>query len=73
MRYEKNTTRPSVEVSQGEALDRNLDRARKDVDAEFMSRTHHAGDVPHAVNPPLEVEEALNPELDWGTWKRPAH
>lgn len=50
----------------------HLARARRQVEDQFRMATAHVGDVPHRMNPPLEVEEALDPALDW-PWKEPIH
>lgn len=40
-----------------------LRRARRDIEQEFLRATRHVGDVTHRMNPPLSVEEALDPSL----------
>jgi hypothetical protein len=39
----------------------HVERARREIEAEFRRATEHVGDVEHRLNPPLQVEEALNP------------
>jgi hypothetical protein len=39
-----------------------LRRARAEIEREFNARTRDAGTYPHRVNPPLEVDEALDPD-----------
>lgn len=34
-------------------------RARQEIEAEFLRATAHVGDVEHRLNPPVQVEEAL--------------
>lgn len=36
-------------------------RAREDIEREFQRAVGQAGDVRHRMNPPLQVEEALDP------------
>lgn len=40
-----------------------LRRARAEIMREFNDRTREAGRPHHRINPPLEVEEALTPDL----------
>jgi hypothetical protein len=47
-------------------------RMREMLEAELRHNTAHAGDVPHRMNPPLEIEEALDPAQDW-PWQEPIH
>lgn len=44
----------------------HLRRARYEIEAEFRRATEHMGDVDHRLNPPLQVEEALESALPHG-------
>jgi hypothetical protein len=44
-----------------ERFAQHLERARREIEAEFRRATEHAGDVEHRLNPPVQVEEALDP------------
>ena len=72
MRNHKTTFSARADFARPEDFDALLDRARREVDAEFHLRTDHAGQVRHNMNPPLEIEEALDPALDWPWWPEPA-
>ena len=39
-----------------------LRRARADIERQFRARTKHAGEYTHRMNPPLEVDGALDPD-----------
>ncbi|HTH15541.1 MAG TPA: hypothetical protein VL974_02720 [Magnetospirillum sp.] len=42
-------------------FDDYLKRARQDIEEEFRRATEHVGEIHHRLNPPLRVEEALDP------------
>jgi hypothetical protein len=48
-----------------------LRRARAEMERELRARTRDAGEVHHRMNPPLELDEALDPSLPHGEkkWK----
>jgi hypothetical protein len=41
--------------------DEHWRRARAEIEREFRRATEQAGKIEHRMNPPLEVEEALDP------------
>lgn len=43
--------------------DEHWQRARAEIEREFHRVTDHAGDWDRRINPPLQVEEALDPGL----------
>lgn len=49
-----------------EKYEDHMRRARREIEAEFRRATDHVGDVEHRLNPPLQVEEALDPSLPHG-------
>ncbi|MCR6631201.1 MAG: DUF2934 domain-containing protein [Magnetospirillum sp.] len=42
-------------------FDEHMERARREIEAEFRRAVEHIGDTEHRLNPPLHVEEALLP------------
>ncbi|HLO75044.1 MAG TPA: DUF2934 domain-containing protein [Magnetospirillum sp.] len=54
-----------------EKFEEHMRRARREIEVEFRRATAHVGDVDHRLNPPLQVEEALDPSLPrWTTGER---